>query len=238
MQVFIGTMESGEADFEQCKAAILGQRHAKWTHFIVSGLPEAAAHRRLYEEWNAVKADFDLFIKVDADTVLANPFVVEAYVRLFRSDLRLTGVQAWLDDYMTRDLIYGLTCVRNSVRISTDVDPLFCDRVDTGHDRILRGSAVGDPALIPAGRHCHHASKEQAFRYGVHRAKKRQAAVRDKVRTAWISQGRDEVRGMALAGFDLASSCPDVDYGARGFQDAFAEATARYGELSKGWEER
>ena len=118
------------------------------------------------------------------------------------------------------------------------MDPLFCDRVDTGHDRVVRGSDVGDVALLPAGYHCHSASEAQAFRYGIHRAKKGQAAVRDKVRRAWLERGRDRVRGMALAGFELASSCPDIDYSAQGFRDALARATAEYDELVRGWEAR
>lgn len=240
MRVFVGTMESGEADFERCKAAIERQNAqghvTSLHHFVVSGLPEQAAHRRLYEEWNATKGNFDLFLKVDADTELANPFVVSAFVKLFETDTRLTGVQAWLDDYMTSGWIYGLTCVRSCVRISTNVDPLFCDRVDSGHDRVMRGNDICDINLLPAGYHCHSASEAQAFRYGIHRAKKGQTAVRDKVRRAWLEHGRDRIRGMALAGFELASSCPDIDYSAQGFRDALACAAAMYDEFERGWE--
>ena len=227
MKVFIGTLESGEADFHRCLQALRTQELSANTtvhHYVVSGLNEQAAHARLYEEWNAAKSEFDLLLKVDADTVLASPGTIQAFIQLFESDPRVTGVQAWLHDYMTAGLIYGLTCVSNRVAISTAVDPLFCDRVDTGHDRIVRGDAIKSLALSPAGFHCHHSSEMQAFRYGLHRAKKGQFSIRERVRNAWHAAGRDRIRGMALLGFEAANVCVDIDYAAPGFKHAFSRA--------------
>lgn len=233
MKVFVGTMESGEADFPACREAIMNQTHSPTFHYIVSGMTEPEAHRRLYEEWEAAKADFDLFLKVDADTVLAHPNVIAATVALFAANPRLTGTQAWLYDHMTATKIFGLGCMRNTVRLATRTNPLYPDRVDFSHDQVLRGDSLPD-ALNPAGYHCRTVNDAQAFHYGLHRMLKGQADTLARVRTAWLHHGGRD-RALALLGSRRA---PDFkqhlrfNYGDAEFQTALAETLQRLPELT------
>lgn len=232
MRVFVGTMLSGEADFERCLAAVQGQVHPDVTHFIVAGRPEAEAHRELYEEWNRVKGDHGLFLKVDADTVLCSDRIVSDLVGLFSGMPRLTGTQSWLDDRMTDGRIFGMACIRNTVTVKTDVDPLYCDRVDSGHDVVLRGDAL-PPSLRVAGDHCRYADDRQAFHFGLHRMLKNQRDVLGRVFAAWHRDG-DRVRAFALVGGQMArrfTSNRRFNYGDPEFKEALAEATARHEEF-------
>lgn len=229
MRVFVGTMESGEGDFELCKQAISQQVHPHVHHFVVSGLREHEAHQRLYEEWEVNRGAYDLFLKVDADTVLAHPNVVSDIVALFKLHPRLTGLQAWLHDYMTNDRIFGLGCMRNTVALTHKTDPLYPDRVDLTHDMTLRGDALSR-SLNPAGNHCHHATDEQAFRYGVHRTLKNQRHVIDQVRRAWRANN-DRTRAFALQGSERALSLRDglkISYRDEEFQAEFANASVEH----------
>lgn len=230
MKVFVGTLESGEADLPWCLDAIRSQRDVEFEHFIVSGLPEEEAHKKLYTKWNAVKTDFDLFLKVDADTVLANQYVIKTYVELFTRNNRLTGVQAWLYDYMTDERIYGLNCVKNTVTIDDKPNKLYCDHVDTDHDVTMRGYELS-PLLNPAGYHCLHASEIQAFHYGVHRGKKGQTAIKNSVQVAFKRDKTNRIRGFALLGFKMASECNNFDYTGSDFHKLYERAQREYDVL-------
>ncbi len=231
MRVLVGTMEHGEGEFDECRSAIARQQDADFTHLVISSLPEKEAHERLYSQWNAVKSGFDLFLKVDGDTVLAHRHVIKAYVDMFEANPRLTGVQAWLFDHMTNDNIYGLTCLRNNVDVAVVVDPLYCDRADTGHDIVMRGDQL-PRELVPAGFHCKSPTEEQAFHYGFHRGKKNQHDVRAKVLNAFLAE-RDKGRGMALLGFYMGSKASTTNYDTQEFQMRFGEAIMDYDKLIK-----
>ena len=229
MKIFVGTMEHGELDFKNCAAAVARQQEVELVHYVVSNKPECAAHEDLFSKWNSVKQDYDLFLKVDADTVLSSDLVAKTLADLFTVNERLTGIQAWLHDYMTDSMIYGLTCIRNTVTVATKVDPLYCDRVDSNHDVVLRGDQL-PKELNPAGLHCHFASELQAFYYGFHRGKKEQVEIHERVFKAW-SVNKDHVRGMALMGFKFSRSNNIANYDDREFQDMYVAAKKEYDVL-------
>lgn len=234
MKFFVGTMESGEDDWSACQAAIKSQSHKDMFHYVISGRTEQDAHRALYEMWNSVKNSFDLFLKIDADTVLRHDHVLSDIVDVFSNNPKLTGIQTYLHDYMTDSLIYGMACIRSSVTVNPNASKLYPDRVDSDHDLVIRGHQL-PLSLDPAGNHCHHASEYQAFRFGVHRFLKNQHDIRTLVLNAWKNNGFDRVRGMALAGFALSSKCPESDYGDSTFHSIFLEAQKSYDEIIRGF---
>lgn len=233
-KVFIGTIECGEADFDFCKKAIASQSGVSFDHFIVSNLPEKEAHERLYQRWNDEKKNYDLFLKIDADTVLSSNDVVSTYVSMFENNASLTGIQAFLYDYFTDSYIFGLGCVKNTVTIATKVDPLYCDRVDTNHQIVLRGNQL-PKVLNPAGYHCFHASEAQALHYGLHRGKKRHDDTMVKVLSAWKNNDNDRKRGMALIGFFLASTfgsnVVNFNYADEAFRKLYDTSITQYEKL-------
>jgi hypothetical protein len=198
-RVFVGTLYCKEGDFqEHCKMISL-QRDVNISHHVIADLPEKDAHNSLWDAWNRSKTEYDLFVKIDADTVLRDEETIKRIWALFEGNPRLTGIQAPLHDYMTDGLINGLNCFSPKVIFNPTNDGLYCDRgVDTGHDQVLRQGQL-PPELEPAGYHCHHATDKQAFHYGLHRALKGQADIMLRVQKAWLTH-RDRIRGLALAG--------------------------------------
>jgi hypothetical protein len=196
-KIFVGTMWSGEAEFETCCAAITAQQGVNISHHVISNLPELEAHNELWSSWNRAKSFFDLFVKVDSDTIISDPYKFRAIWETFKSNKRITGIQIPLHDYFTQKSIAGLNCFSPKVIFNMTTDKLYCDRVDTGHDLSLKGAAVDH--LSPGGLHCAFPNKKQAFHFGLHRAMKNQ---RDKIKDtylAWVHH-KDDARAWALIG--------------------------------------
>lgn len=232
-RVFVGTMHYQEGDFQSCLRAVQGQRGISLTHFLVSGLGERRAHEELWAEWRIAAPEHDVFVKVDADTVLAHEEVLVELWRLMVSDTRITGIQAPLHDFFTDGFINGLNAFSPRVTFRDSTDPLFVDRVDMGHDVIIQSGAV-PTRLQPAGLHCHEATDAQAFHYGLHRALKGQAHVIDRVRSAW-TKTNDRTRAMALLGARAASAFSDrcgFSYPDDRFKQALAAAIVSFDDLT------
>jgi hypothetical protein len=236
--IFVGTMYSGEGDFSQCCEAISNQTGVIVSHAVIADLPEKEAHNQLWQAWRDNKDTHDLFVKIDADTVLRTPETLRQIYDQFAKNPRVTGFQAPLHDYMTDGHINGLNAFSPKVIFNDTRDNLYCDRaVDTGHDIVLREKDL-PIELVPAGLHCHHATEVQSFHYGVHRMLKGQTVTMDQVFNAWVKH-RDRVRLFALVGAHMAprfSSNRRCNYEDLEFQQAFDEATSRYDELVKHYE--
>lgn len=211
--IFVGTMMCDEGDFDKCVEAILSQKNVIVHHEIIKNLPEKEAHNQLWDSWNDFKSQNSnsIFVKIDADTVLINENVLDTIQSLFENNSRLTGIQAYLKDFYTEDLIYGLNCFSSKVVFNQTIDPLMCDRnVDTNHDVVIRGTDL-PTALNPAAYHCYSSTNLQSFHYGVHRSLKGQKDTLSKVKRAWIRSG-DDRRLWALLG-DKFSYCFDKKKG-------------------------
>jgi len=232
-QIFVGTMYCGEGDYSKCVKSILDQRGVIIKHTVIANLPEKEAHNRLWQTWRDVqKTGFDMFVKVDADTVLAHDEVLLEFWRMMQANPRITGIQAPLHDYFTDNLINGLNCFSPRVTFRDTADELFCDRqVDVNHDVVIKSEQVSE-RLNPAGYHCHHPTDEQAFHFGLHRALKNQGSVIDGVERAW-SIHRDRARALALIGsqYTGAFRSGGFNYGDERFQSTFATVMSRYDDL-------
>jgi hypothetical protein len=218
-RIFVGTLAAGEAELEACRAAVRAQRGVRVTHHVIEGLPELAAHNALWTAWASHKTEHDLFVKIDADTVLARETALAEIAALF-TDPEVTGAQILLHDYFTDRLIAGLNSFSKDVVFRVGSDRLFADRVDTGHHKVLRGASVAH--LAPIGRHSPAPHPRQAFHFGLHRAFKRQTEVLSQCATVWL-QHRDTPRSWALAGALSAGwrMRNHFDYADPRFQQAF-----------------
>jgi hypothetical protein len=147
--VFVGTMFSGEGDFKYCCDAIKKQRSVGVTHCVITDLSEIDAHNKLWESWNNVKHSYDLFIKVDADTVLSHNNIIANILSVFEANPDLTGLQAPLYDYYTDSMINGLNCFTKDVVFNVTSDKLFCDRnVDTNHKQVFNSISITRPRVL------------------------------------------------------------------------------------------
>lgn len=234
-RIFVGTMYTQEGEFKDCVARIEAQENVKVSHIVISNLKEKEAHNALWKAWRDVKDVHDLFVKIDADTVLASTTTLADIYAQFAADKRVTGLQAPLYDYMTDSLINGLNVFSPQVVFNDTNDELYCDRkVDEGHDIVLRERDLPE-SLIPAGFHCFDPTDRQAFHYGLHRMLKGQTVTLDKVFNAWV-RDRDRARLFALVGAHMSPRFVEnkkFNYEDVEFETAFSEAETRYDELVK-----
>jgi hypothetical protein len=162
-KVFVGTLHCGEGDFELCCEMIASQSGVVIEHHVISNLPELEAHNALWNAWNQRKKDFQLFVKVDADTVLKHNEVLFSFWKMIQENPKITGIQAPLHDYFTDSFINGLNCFTPEVEFKRSRDSLYCDRnVDVNHRLVIKADGVS-AALRPAGLHCHSATEIQSF---------------------------------------------------------------------------
>lgn len=231
-RVFVGTLYSGEGDFEKCNVAIQEQLGVSVDHLVIKHLPEKEAHNALWAEWRSRQSSFDFFVKVDADTVLSHPNVLNKFWETLQSNPRITGIQAPLHDYFTDRFINGLNCFSPKVIFQDTKDSLFCDRkVDINHDIMISSDNVC-VELKPAGKHCHNSSDLQAFHFGFHRALKRQNEILQFVRQAW-DRDHDRLREFAILGAGAAFSKGflHMDYTTPVFVQLFEEIRTKYDNL-------
>jgi hypothetical protein len=165
-RVLVLTLYSGEAEFDRCRSSLEQQEYPLWEQRIIENLPNIEAHAQLYETIMAEHENFKLFLKLDADMVLADPKVLGDLVRVFEQRPELDHLVVAVTDWMTDSRIIGAHLFSNRVRwkrheetLYVDPDPEFPGRklmVDNPpRDLILH---AGDPSPL------------QAFHFGAHRA--------------------------------------------------------------------
>lgn len=233
-RIFVGTMYCGEGDFANCYREINKQTGVIVTHHIIKDMPEKEAHNALWSAWRSAKQDHDMFVKVDADTVLTNDKILFEFWQVMQNNQRVTGIQAPLLDYFTDGYINGLNCFGPNVVFQDTTSDLFCDRrVDVNHDIIIKARDVPQ-SLKPAGYHCFHATEKQAFHFGLHRALKNQTDIIDLLKTAWL-RNNDRIRGIALLGVSMSSQFRDGDfnYTDERFNMAYDVTIKNYESLTK-----
>ena len=109
-KIFIGTMYSGEAEFNESTNIIESQKGVNVKRLVIENLNEIDAHNKLWEAWNKTKNQYDLFVKIDADTILNHDLCLHNIWNLFQQNPRATGAQLLLHDYYTQQHIAGLNC--------------------------------------------------------------------------------------------------------------------------------
>jgi hypothetical protein len=196
-------------------------------HFIIKNLPELEAHNKLFDMWEKNKREYELFIKIDADTILHNEYCVSKILNEFKKNDNITGMQVKLLDYFTNNLINGLNCFNKNVLFNTGKDKLFCDRVDSNHKIHLKNKETEH--LLPIGYHCKYPNDLQSFHFGLHRFLKNQKdIIMDVYKQYSIYQ--DKARFFALMGAIKHSQLKDnINYTDKFFHKEFA--TVKYDAL-------
>ena len=232
--VFVGTMYCGEGGFKECCSAILTQKGVTVHHHVIANQPEKEAHNKLWAAWRAAQGDFDFFVKVDADTVLAHDSVLIEFWNMMKANPRITGIQAPLIDYFTQIHINGLNCFSPKVTFQDTTNELFCDRqVDVDHDIVIKSKDVTSK-LRPAGYHAFNPTDIQSFHFGLHRSLKKQDDIIKLVKEAY-HRNKDRPRAFVLLGAQCAStfSNGNFNYENDRFKVAFEGIASKYDELVK-----
>ncbi|MCS3826460.1 hypothetical protein GGP85_001913 [Salinibacter ruber] len=168
MRVLIGTLYTGENEFEQSKHSLRQQTHTKWEQVVYKHLPNKKAHDQLYRTFMEQSEDFDLFLKLDADMVFRSEDSLQTLVDLFKREPELDHALLAVHDWASDTLIMGLHAYSKRVVWEASEEDLFVD-----HSPFIPGKRLSTkrpPA--PIVDHSPNPSPFQAFRFGVHRALK------------------------------------------------------------------
>lgn len=182
MRVLIGTLYSGENEFHKCVEATRAQSYLNWEHQVYSHLPNKAAHDTLYADFMRRCADFDLFVKLDADMVFVNSESLGKIVALFQADPELDVVTSAVYDWYSDSLVIGMHAYSRRVTWESGEEDLFVDY----HASFPGRKVVLRRAPAPLVIHSPDPSPIQAFRFGIHRALKAFQPGRDSFE-AWQS---------------------------------------------------
>lgn len=185
-------------------------------------MPELEAHNRILNLFRQCMEEYDMYVKVDADTVIThnNTFID---VLNFLNSTDYAAVQLYLHDYFTDKNINGLNFYhpkRNTFHES--FDRLYTDRSIVHHGPVAYSDKL--PHLIPVGQHCICPHDAQAFHYGYHRGLKNKTQNESDVRQAFLKY-QDRAREIALCGFQASRDHKgDHEYDATNFQHLMHKA--------------
>lgn len=211
MRLFVGTLHSGENEFDECVGSIRRQRYTNFQHEIFSDLPNKEAHAALFKAFLARANEFDALVKVDADMILASDLVFGHLVKRLEDNSQADVVAIAVHDCLSDQLIWGLNAYRNTVRWDLERNTLFVDVPELPQARML----YDDSVLAPAAFHCQNPSPLQAFHYGVHRGLK--AIHPDCGSLLWVSleRIRKQFRSRTDVGTRLAVLGAEMAYAGR-----------------------
>jgi hypothetical protein len=191
MKLYIGTLYCGENELADCTAMIHSQTYRSYEHFVFRHLPNKEAHDTLFRDF-LQHPEFDVLIKIDADTVLREKDFFQRVVDLFAQHPNIDLIEFVVYDFFERIPTMSLNCYRQGFHI-IDKGPLFVDRItDIAKERRMISRHV-------SSTHCPNPSEYQAFHFGYHaQLKSRNATVQHTLRSYLATL--DRKRALALCG--------------------------------------
>ena len=82
MRLFVGTLYCEGKELEECTAKIQQQVCRNFEHFVYKFLPNKEAHDTLFRDFLS-RPEFDVLVKVDADTGICEDTFFSRVVELF-----------------------------------------------------------------------------------------------------------------------------------------------------------
>jgi hypothetical protein len=163
-RLLILTLSTGEAALPVLTRQLATQSFRNFEQEVISGLPNLAAHARLYRTVMDRAHDFDLFLKLDADMTLRADTSLADVVRATatRPEGQHFVFRVW--DYFTEEETLGVHVFRSGVRWAELTDDLFVDPDPPGARRVMWD---GPPA--PFVNHGEVVSDFECFSFGVHK---------------------------------------------------------------------
>lgn len=227
-KALVVTLSSGEAEEAESARSVLAQTEILVDHKTVKGLSERDAHNAMLEIFQGSVNDYDIFAKVDADTIVDydNAF------RIVYDTVEKTGAaaaQLGLFDYFSCTEILGLNFYHPQRNVfNTTSETLFCDRSIVHKAHHLYSVDFIGHNIIPVGRHCAYPHDRQSFHYGYHRGLKNRPVLETQVRNA-AKKHHDRARILACMGFEAArQSRKSHDYNHSDFEEMFLKALQEF----------
>ncbi len=167
-RILVGMLASGENERDQAIAAVRAQTHAEYELFVIENRPNKEAHEALYSRFMDAAGEFDIFFKIDADTVLVRNSAFTEVADFFAANPDVTLLLFELIDWYSDTLIPGLVITRSSARWPKHDDRLMVDSLV----RIVGKNVHVSDRQAALAIHSPDPLPLQAFRFGVHRAMK------------------------------------------------------------------
>lgn len=195
-KVLVGVLYCGEADYDECMAAIEAQTGVEVESVVIRDRPNKVAHEELYEAFMQRANAVDFFAKIDADMIVREKDFLAKVGRLFEQTPKARMVTVPVLDYFSGKLIRGLNCFRHDVTWIKSSDAVFVDRKPVGQREVLIAHH-----LAPAALHCFRVGGFHAYHYGIHRGLK--------MRTALLADNDRGMRRFHVGNyFDLVANAP------------------------------
>ena len=163
-RLLILTLESGEAALPVLTRQLADQTFTNFEHEIISGLPNQAAHNRLYRTIMSRAGEFDLFMKLDADMTLRGLTALNDAVSATAAHREVQHFAFPVWDCFTETETLGVHLFRSGVSWGEVTDDLFVDPDPPKATQLLW---EGPPA--PFVNHGEVVSEFECFAFGVHK---------------------------------------------------------------------
>lgn len=167
-RILVLMMYSGENEFAESKAILVRQSYQHHELVTIVNLPNRDAHHRLYQTIMDKAAEFDLFLKLDADMVLSSENALAQIMQVFGENPETDHVIFAVKDFIPDKLSFGLHAFSNRVKWDLSGEGLFVDPNPTypGAKKIIWDE------MPPLVIHAPNPLPYHAFHFGVHRALK------------------------------------------------------------------
>lgn len=161
-------MSCGEQDYNDCLKALDRQKYVEFDTFEIKDLPNKEAHQTLYKKIAELRLKYDIFVKLDGDTVFLGDLALSEIVHKFEGNQNLDHAIFPLYDWYSREMINGLSAFSSRVNFKLNSEELFLDYspILTG-DRIVFWDDVP-----PIAVHSPNPSIREAYLFGYHRSLK------------------------------------------------------------------
>jgi glycosyltransferase involved in cell wall biosynthesis len=165
LKVMVGTLYSGESEFNLCTASVNRQTYRNCKHIVINNLPNIEAHNTLYETF--LNSEFDILIKLDADMVLIDDEFFDKVVNLVLFSKGLAIIQIAILDFYTGRAIQGINVYTKLFKWNCQFsDNVFTDRSKVKFENRMLVWNKFQRSVI----HSPNPSNFQAFHFGIHRA--------------------------------------------------------------------
>lgn len=204
-RALVVTLSSGEAEEAESAVSVAKQTGVTIDHRVIRDLPELDAHNALLELFRSGVGTYDIYVKVDADTIIDHD---DAFLKVHDklTSTNACAVQLYLHDYFTDNVIFGLNFFSPTLNEFVPAnDPLYCDRSIIHKASHLYSADFVGTGIEVVGRHCAYPHDRQAFHFGYHRAMKNRTREQSLTIIA-AKKYKDRARIMACMGFDAAKT--------------------------------
>lgn len=164
-RIYIGTLYSGENEYDEMLKSLKNQNHTNWTHEVFKNLPNKEAHDKLYSRIMELKNEYDLFIKLDADMVFDTNEALDIIINYFKNSSKLDHLILRIKDWFTDKNIIGLHTFTNNARWKKSNEMVFVDP-----NPIVPGLFKIETPKVNIINHSPNPSDFQAFHFGIHRS--------------------------------------------------------------------